>query len=266
MLETTGAMPFNMPMFSIAEMDALRSSLIPMSSLAGSPVRTSHRRENAPVFVKANALVYGGKCGALLAKFDPAQSCLRMLTQSYIEDAVELMLLQNLPLWGMWDGSGLYQLLMPERHIYAIAGSAWLTPTAQEKQKSVPDSASLVITKNNTIRRRNKAGTTSLLNLSIQVKWATPTAVSHKGTGRFGSKSHQWDVSHFNLKGQVVNSPSDDIYLNPDWVEMLMGYPAGWTKLCSTSFPRRQVNSLKTNPAEPRAQGLRKDLRRSAMR
>ena len=73
--------------------------------------------------------------------------------------------------------------------------------------------------------------------LSAQVKmWATPCAVSWKGCGQHGSKSHTADVAKSRLKGQVME-PGNTGQLNPTWVEWLMGYPLGFTDLEDSATP-----------------------------
>jgi hypothetical protein len=66
--------------------------------------------------------------------------------------------------------------------------------------------------------------------------WATPCAVSWKGCGQHGSKSHKGDVAKSRLKGQVME-PGNTGQLNPTWVEWLMGYPGGWTDLEDSETP-----------------------------
>ena len=82
----------------------------------------------------------------------------------------------------------------------------------------------------------------------------TPTVSDCKGSGPCGSKSAKYDLEKHNLKGVVMFYPSPTTgfglcggtitekerrsmsqgnggHLNPDWVEKLMGFPAGWTRL-----------------------------------
>jgi len=60
--------------------------------------------------------------------------------------------------------------------------------------------------------------------------WPTPKASDYKGTGPYGSKSQRHDAMKRNLKGSV-SEYNNDGQLNPDWVEILMGYPFGWTDI-----------------------------------
>ena len=75
----------------------------------------------------------------------------------------------------------------------------------------------------------------------------TPKASDSKGSGPAGSKSAEHDLTHGNLRGVVLyatpwkryenpermNAMNDQIggQLNPTWVELLMGFPIGWTEL-----------------------------------
>ncbi len=58
--------------------------------------------------------------------------------------------------------------------------------------------------------------------------WPTPKASDYKGTGPPGSKSQLHDQRKRNLKGCVDTTGGQ---LNPTWVELLMGFPPGWTDI-----------------------------------
>lgn len=61
-------------------------------------------------------------------------------------------------------------------------------------------------------------------NLSGMVKmWPTPRYGGF-GTSEVGAK-------HGDLEAVVANETDTKGQLNPDWVEKLMGFPAGWTRL-----------------------------------
>ena len=74
--------------------------------------------------------------------------------------------------------------------------------------------------------------TSNQLMLSKVVKWATPTAHMAKE----GGYPAEYERNTPTLTAQATaseNKPHSSGYLNPDWVEWLMGVPTGWTDLDS---------------------------------
>lgn len=70
--------------------------------------------------------------------------------------------------------------------------------------------------------------------------YPTPTASDSNGTGPMGSRSVEHDLEWKNLRGCVLyatpcrgDATGTDVsgQLNPEWVEWLMGFPAGWSEL-----------------------------------
>jgi DNA (cytosine-5)-methyltransferase 1 len=59
----------------------------------------------------------------------------------------------------------------------------------------------------------------------------TPRASEWKGTGPLDSKSHQHRLERGYLDATVQEREQRTGALNPEWVEWLMGFPAGWTDL-----------------------------------
>lgn len=82
-------------------------------------------------------------------------------------------------------------------------------------------------------------------------RWATPTARDWK-SGKASAATHAKNSRP--LSEQIGGT------LNPDWVELLMGYPVGWTLLGKTEFralllPRQGVSKGSTaseTPSSPR--------------
>lgn len=74
--------------------------------------------------------------------------------------------------------------------------------------------------------------TSNQMMLSKVVKWATPTAHMAKE----GGYPAEYERNTPTLTAQATaseNKPHSSGYLNPDWVEWLMGVPTGWTDLGS---------------------------------
>ncbi len=72
--------------------------------------------------------------------------------------------------------------------------------------------------------------------------WGTPRGTEWKGTGPKGSKSHQHRLARHYLDAQVeqVEGKGSGYALNPEWEELLMGWPQGWTNHdapCAGAWP-----------------------------
>lgn len=102
-----------------------------------------------------------------------------------------------------------------------LSSGLWPTPNAGDTSTRAP-SPTPYLTRNGTLRHINKAGTQSQMQLSQVVKlWVTPVVRNHKNGARG--------------------------YLNPDWVELLMGLPAGWTALPSPTSPDSRQGRVRTS-------------------
>lgn len=115
-----------------------------------------------------------------------------------------------------------------------------------------------IMTKNGTVRHRNKQGGQSYARLDqVVAMFPTPKASDCKGSGPPGSKSQEHDAKKGNLKGYILMptptardwkspdlNPETEMFsaktelntivggqLNPAWVEWLMGFPPGWTDI-----------------------------------
>lgn len=94
------------------------------------------------------------------------------------------------------------------------------TPTASDAKMSRKKISNLFISKNDTIRLRNKTGGSSNVGLANHVLFfPTPTTQDGKNNGSISQK-HRNTVP--------INAIVEGL-LNPDWEEWLMGYPVGWT-------------------------------------
>lgn len=75
------------------------------------------------------------------------------------------------------------------------------------------------------------AGTTGMALASRVHLLPTPRASEWKGTGPLGSKSHEHRVEKGYLDATMQELEQRSGKLNADWVEPLMGFPAGWSVL-----------------------------------
>lgn len=102
---------------------------------------------------------------------------------------------------------------------------SWPTPAAHDSTDRTQFNP--VITSNGTVRHANKAGTQSRASLSQIVKmWPTPRA-SDGMTGKLRSGV----TEHNSRLEDAVAMVSPGGYLNPEFVEWLMGWPIGWSAL-----------------------------------
>src|SRR6185312_2819934 len=143
--------------------------------------------------------------------------------------------------------------------IGAARGQAWPTPTCPNGGRVIPATATF-----------NETGTCAYMpdgkkvqvDLNHAVKnWATPAASWFERRGQTSAET--WDRRMQNREADGQARFADPLHvqverttqgqLNPDWVEMLMGYPVGWTHIdgpaaaakrsTTTSRPARAAKS-----------------------
>ena len=88
--------------------------------------------------------------------------------------------------------------------VQALERGLWPTPTARATRDSPSE------------RRRNSPSLESVVK-----QWPTPRVADSKGQGMSRARADKPDSLSAQLGGQ----------LNPTWVELLMGFPPGWTDL-----------------------------------
>lgn len=124
----------------------------------------------------------------------------------------------------------LFRLRLSVRHTSANESSFWATPNTMDHMGQRSEGA--LIRQATTTRK----GRTKPANLREQVDertmrlWGTPTASSYKGSSPYGSDRWKEEVRRGNIKGQVME-PGNRGQLNPEWVEILMNFPPGWTEV-----------------------------------
>ncbi len=198
---------------------------------------------------------YGARCGELLARYDQDTSMWKTPQCSLFGDST--LSPEDWPKSGMIAGGTLYQLLMPELTTKEKGyGSEeqgyqqidmWPTPRASEAaEKSLPPS------------RVNDPGKCTLSQAMHHPKWPTPRAeggVSRKpGTG---GKCLQEEAR--NASGINVGS------LNPDWVELLMGWIKGFTSLEPIDYIEYTLWRYQYGFTNSGAQGVSKDVQTNCM-
>lgn len=185
--------------------------------LAGFRARTYPSQEQGQ-----ESTAIGRACGekwpALLAKYDPDSCAWKTAQCSLIEDSGEC--LETWPRSGMTRNGASYQRPMLELTTSGsgsgLSDTVWPTPTVCGNYN------------------RKGASKTSGDGLATAVKkamWPTPQASDNRDRGNLSTPS----IARRIEKGkQVMLSmcvSSENGRLNPEWVEWLMGWPAGWTDL-----------------------------------
>lgn len=124
---------------------------------------------------------------------------------------------ETFPKAGMMRSGILFRLPVLEHHTSEKECSLWPTPVSQDDNKS-PEA-------HMAMKQRMKGGPRKkITSLNVMVKaveggtWPTPAARDYRSPNRNGNMADQ-------LPNVVGGS------LNADWVELLMGFPRGWTDL-----------------------------------
>jgi len=167
----------------------------------------------------------------------------RMFQTSFLvrEDNGCLPFLQKYPVQGILLNGLLYQPLKSELLILEIDSGwsakkekkqIWPTPTRSmfemkdldaylERRKSCKESA----------KNGNGFGLTLAMAVRIEDRktWPTICASQYRGSGPLGSKSHQHRLDRGYLDATVIQAEQTSGCLNPDWVEVLMGYKKGYS-------------------------------------
>lgn len=179
-----------------------------MSFLEASRARTSAQPGKARAW-PANDPAYGARWRGLLAKYDRATSSWRTAQYSLLEDSG--LFSETWPRWGSMQSGESYLLRTPELRIYGSESGLWPTPVASDTGS------------------RSKPYAQGGTPLSLAVKlWPTPTTM--KSTG--GAALCKWGGAGARKKmATMVSHAEMNGPLNPQWVEWLMGWPAGWSDL-----------------------------------
>lgn len=151
------------------------------------------------------------------------------------------------PTAGIMLGGDAFEHLTWEHHTTEIGGSVspgtWPTPQKfegqmdknlewyEERAKTLKVQKSLQV-------EAQRYSTPDLREQGVEERrWPTPTKTDHKGSSKPGQR-----------RGQLseATEPCHPGRLNPEWVEMLMGFPPGWTSSATDGRPhqdrRQQTN------------------------
>ena len=112
----------------------------------------------------------------------------------------------------------LYQRVLWERVIRGQDGGSLPTPTARDHKDGCYNS-----TKN--CKKQDTLGR------KIHLVLPTPTAHEHKATGQAKPNQSGQMLSSIARRGELSEETGQDMFLNPAFVEEMMGYEVGWTDL-----------------------------------
>ena len=208
--------------------------------------------------MKEKDQVFGQKCIALLAKYDPSTHLLKTYQCSFIEDLNEFS--ATLPKSGMMQNGKLYQQSTLEPRTFGtgyglLPTHSIPTPTTQdhiERKSTSKEKLNFETNKSVTLDRFVKqfpekmpfatpsaadsvgahgGGMGRSLRTDIwewkKKMFPTPTAQDSKNDGG----PSQYERNSLPLNAVVKESAEVTGQLNPAWVEWLMGFPIGWTDL-----------------------------------
>jgi hypothetical protein len=177
------------------------------SSTEASHARTLAVQEMESAWSESEAAYFSRPCG-WPKKSDPSSFSLRTSQQLELVDSIGFA--KNWPVPGMIVDGTLYPLKKLERHTEDKGGFCLPTPRATDGTNGGP---------NQTLK-----GKPSLTNRAVN--WPTPQARDWKDG--FTPMRHG---QHSDSVSVVVAGLGHKGYLNPQFVEVLMGFQIGWTNL-----------------------------------
>jgi hypothetical protein len=265
------------------------------SFLADSLVKTYPSLVSKPAYATVSAAVCTLNSCALSGSYDPVRSYWKTSQISLMPDWTSY--LERLPKSAMTVSGRLYELPMLAHRTSGNDGSALQFPTARAtdyKNGRSPEGLAkagrtwsnglhdavthwATVTADDANNATRASGAFSSLTRDV-LTWATPNAADNQGTHGGGqgrslrTDMHTWatpvasdtrGLNHGNREGRSLRKDLHKIshpneILNPDWVELLMGYPVGWTS------PASQVAQTNRNTAMNRRVLVRKGRRSSA--
>ena len=210
--------------------DLKQSPSFPVDSLASHSAQPESARD---LRIPAT---YGRKCAELLPSCGPLTCLGKMLLASSIWGSTRRFLT-----WQKRDtlfSHSYFRLAVSARGMSAseLLSSRLMFPTPLASDTNTNRDArnlDVFLSENGIFRKRNKSGSIWSLSLSAAVFYLTPVASDGFRSTQKPSVFDQVKKDG-NLSAQMVHlekPEADDMALNPDWVEWLMGFPLGWTDI-----------------------------------
>jgi len=204
------------------------------SYVADTPASLSQQQANATAQTTHDT--FGLGLERPLASYDLNTQSWRMYEATYLWG--DCPLLENLPISGMTRNGELFLQPAWEPTIAETGLSSWPTPTTMDY---LPPRSKQALERQQT---NNRPGRTTPPTLKDAVAyprmWPTPT-VSNWMIATSTQAIHRHLENHApssRLLEEVAMEQPDSIgFLNPMWVEWLMGFPLGWTDLEDSETP-----------------------------
>ena len=176
----------------------------------------------------------GRKCAGLLPNCGPLTCLGKMLLASSIWGSTKRFLT-----WQKRDtlfSHSYFRLAVSSRGMSAseLLSSRLMFPTPLASDTNTNrDARNLDVSLSETgiLRKRNKSGSIWSLSLSAAVFYLTPAA-SEGYRSTLKPSAFRNSSPDANLSSQIIaqeKPEAENMALNPDWVEWLMGFPLGWT-------------------------------------
>ena len=212
--------------------DLKQSPLFPADSLASHSAQPESARD------LRKPATYGRKCAELLPSCGPLTCLGKMLLASSIWGSTRRFLT-----WQKRDtlfSHSYFRLAVSARGMSAseLLSSRLMFPTPLASDQGTNRDArnlDVFLSENGIFRKRNKSGAIWSLSLSAAVFYLTPAATEgFRSTLKPSAYRNSKPSSSLSAQMIYLEKPeADDMALNPDWVEWLMGFPKGWTDVSS---------------------------------
>ena len=210
--------------------DLKQSPLFPADSLASHSAQPESARD---LRIPAT---YGRKCAELLPSCGPLTCLGKMLLASSIWGSTKRFLT-----WQKRDtlfSHSYFRLVASARGMSAseLLSSRLMFPTPLASDTNTNRDArnlDVFLSEAGILRKRNKSGSIWSLSLSAAVFYLTPAA-SEGYRSTLKPTAFRNISPGANLSTQIVQMEkpeAENMALNPDWVEWLMGFPLGWTDI-----------------------------------
>ena len=222
--------------------DLKQSPSFPADSLAS---RSAPQAEEKVLRMNA---IYGRKCAELLPSCGPLTCLGKMLLASSIWGSTKRFLT-----WQKRDtlfSHSYFRLAASARGMSAseLLSSRLMFPTPLASDTNTNRDArnlDVFLSENGIFRKRNKSGAIWSLSLSAAVFYLTPAATEgFRSTLKPSAYRNSKPSSSLSAQMIYLEKPeADDMALNPDWVEWLMGFPLGWTDVSFGPENRKECHA-----------------------
>ncbi len=204
--------------------------------------RSAPRAEERALRMNA---IYGRKCAGLLPNCGPLTCLGKMLLASSIWGSTKRFLT-----WQKRDtlfSHSYFRLAVSARGMSAseLLSSRLMFPTPLASDTNTNRDAQCLdvfLSENGIFRKRNKNGSIWSLSLSAAVFYLTPAASEgYRSTLKPSALRNNAPTSNLSAQIAALEKPqADNMALNPDWVEWLMGFPLGWTDVSCGQENRKE--------------------------